>query len=232
MDKEIVAFLPCRLGSERVKAKNTRPFAGIKGGLTTIKLKQLLNCKSIDSIVVSTNDPDVMDICRELVRDSDKPVDIRERPDHLTGSSASTDELIAHVPEIIKTGIVLWTHVTSPFTNEKVYEKAIAKFREVAAEGYDSLMSVTKLQTFIWNKQGAVNFNRDVEKWPRTQTLPLWYEVNSAIFISSIDNYILCHDRIGHKPYFFETEGFGAFDIDWEDDFKLAELMWHYEKNR
>ena len=32
MDK-IAFFLPTRKGSERVKNKNTRPFAGIEGGL-------------------------------------------------------------------------------------------------------------------------------------------------------------------------------------------------------
>ena len=44
MDK-ISFFLPTRKGSERVKNKNTRPFAGIKGGLVENKIKQLLSCK-------------------------------------------------------------------------------------------------------------------------------------------------------------------------------------------
>ena len=33
MSEKIAFFLPTRKGSERVKSKNTRPFAGIEGGL-------------------------------------------------------------------------------------------------------------------------------------------------------------------------------------------------------
>ena len=35
-------FLPCRLGSERIPQKNTKDFAGIKGGLLKVKLNTLL----------------------------------------------------------------------------------------------------------------------------------------------------------------------------------------------
>ena len=42
MAKEKVAFyLPTRKGSERVINKNTKPFAGIEGGLVENKVKQL-----------------------------------------------------------------------------------------------------------------------------------------------------------------------------------------------
>ena len=49
-------FLPCRLGSERIPQKNTKTFAGVKGGLLKVKLSTLLKVPAIDSIVVSTND--------------------------------------------------------------------------------------------------------------------------------------------------------------------------------
>ena len=43
-------------------------------------------------------------------------------------------------------------------------------------------MTVTKIQKFIWNDRKPVNYNRNLEKWPKTQTIePLW-EVNSGIF--------------------------------------------------
>ena len=39
--------------AERVKKKNTRSFAGVEGGLTYIKLSQLLKVKEISKIIVS-----------------------------------------------------------------------------------------------------------------------------------------------------------------------------------
>lgn len=41
MSDKVAFFLPTRKGSERVKNKNTRPFAGDEGGLVEIKIKQL-----------------------------------------------------------------------------------------------------------------------------------------------------------------------------------------------
>ena len=48
MSEKIAFFLPTRKGSERVKNKNTRPFADIEGGLVENKIKQLLSTKHID----------------------------------------------------------------------------------------------------------------------------------------------------------------------------------------
>jgi N-acylneuraminate cytidylyltransferase len=34
------------------------------------------------------------------------------------------------------------------------------------------------------------------------------------------------NDRIGNKPYMYELTDFQAMDVDWEEDFKLAEILW------
>ncbi len=111
---KISVFLPCRAGSERVPKKNTRTFAGIEGGLLKIKLTQLISCRSIDSIVLSTNDEEVICIA-ESMRNS--KISIDRRPEYLATSSTSTDDLVKYVPSVISDGAVLWTHVTSPFVN-------------------------------------------------------------------------------------------------------------------
>ena len=53
---EIIAFLPCRAGSQRVRNKNIRKFANYKLGLFELKIKDLIKVKSINTIVVSTNE--------------------------------------------------------------------------------------------------------------------------------------------------------------------------------
>jgi len=221
----IIAFVPCRSGSERVPMKNTKDFGGISGGLLKIKLTQLLKVPLINTIVLSTNDEEVIKIATAL----DKRIVIDKRPENLATSATSTDELINYVPEIIHEGHVLWTHVTSPFLDEQVYQKAIQTYKKNLEEGiYDSLMTVNKIQTFLWNRKGSVNYDRNEEKWPRTQTLPELFEVNSGMFINTIENYRKFNDRIGKTPFLFETEGFNSFDIDWPDDFELGQLI--YEK--
>ncbi len=221
---KISVFLPCRAGSERVPHKNTRAFAGIEGGLLKIKLQQLIACNAIDTIVLSTNDEEVIQLAQAVSSDKIK---IDRRPEHLATSSTSTDDLVKYVPTIITEGAVLWTHVTSPFIDGKIYEEAINAYKDALTKGKnDSLMSVTALRTFIWNKEGAVNYDRNKEKWPRTQTIEPLYEINSGIFLADIDVYKNLQDRIGKKPFLFENNDIDSFDIDWEEDFFIAEAIY------
>lgn len=222
---KISVFLPCRAGSERVPHKNTRTFAGIEGGLLKIKLQQLIACNAIDTIVLSTNDEEVIQLAETLSSDKIK---IDRRPEHLATSSTSTDDLVKYVPTIISEGAVLWTHVTSPFIDGKIYEEAIDAYKDaLLKDENDSLMSVTALRTFIWNKEGAVNYDRNKEKWPRTQTIEPLYEINSGIFLADIDIYKNLQDRIGQKPFLFENNDIDSFDIDWEEDFFIAEAIYN-----
>lgn len=120
----ITAFVPCRAGSERVPQKNTKDFAGVQGGLLVIKLKQLLDVPLIDKIILSTNDPEVIAIGRQI----NKRIIIDKRPEQLASSETSTDDLINYLPSIIKDGHILWTHVTSPFLTPAAYQLAIEKY--------------------------------------------------------------------------------------------------------
>lgn len=222
MSETVNVFLPIRAGSERIPKKNTKPFAGINGGLCAIKLKQLLKSKLVKTVIVSTNDPEVVDISNALYS---KKIKVILRPDELASSSTSTDDLIKYVPEIMPEGHIMWTHVTSPFIGPDVYDQIIRTYFENIG-AHDSLMTVTKLQKFIWNSSEPLNYNHSVEKWPRTQTIePLW-EVNSGAFISSKKLYEKYSDRIGLKPYLYELNGEISFDIDWLPDFKMAEALY------
>ena len=219
-------FLPCRLGSERIPQKNTKDFAGIKGGLLKVKLNTLLKVPAIDSIVVSTNDTEVINIAKSF---KNEKIVIDIRPERLATSSASTDDIINYVPTVIKDEHILWTHVTSPFISVSTFEKAIEQYFN--ADEYDSLMTVNKIQTFLWDKERPINYNRSVEKWPRTQTLPELFEINSGFFINSRENYLKYEDRIGIKPNLYVTEGFESIDVDWPEDFKLAEMIYKQKLN-
>lgn len=98
------AFLPMRKGSQRIKNKNIKDFAGIKGGLAYIKLSQLL-CTQVDLIIVSTNDEEVIDLALSF---NSSKIRIDHRPQELANSSTSTDDLIKYVPTIVDSGIILW----------------------------------------------------------------------------------------------------------------------------
>jgi len=181
-----------RKGSERVPNKNIKTFANINGGLAFIKIQQLLKVKAIDKIIVSTNDADVKKIASSF--NSNKIV-IINRSEDLSSSDTSTDDLIKYVPTIINSGVILWTHVTSPFIDNVMYDDMINSYLNNIHK-YDSLMSVTMIRKFLWSNNKPINYDRSKEKWPKTQTIKPVYEVNSGAFIASIDIYRDLNDSV------------------------------------
>lgn len=222
---DIAFFLPTRKGSERVINKNTRTFAGIEGGILKLKMDQLLEVPEIP-IYISTNDPETIKIAESFHNDRIK---IIIRPDELCLSSTIIEDFINYIPTAVPSDHIFWVHATAPFVDKEVYLRALKKYEEIIKSGeYDSLLSVNKIQQFLWDaeKNEVVNHNRSIEKWPRTQDLKPLYEINHAYYINSRENYIKLSDRIGRKPFLFELNKLESFDIDWEDDFKVAELIY------
>jgi CMP-N-acetylneuraminic acid synthetase len=224
----VKVFLPCRKGSERVHRKNIRPFGGNEYGLIEIKLRQLIQAEKVSAIYLSTNDSEILDYADSL---NESKLHIHQRKDSLATSQTSTDALIGHAVELIEEGDILWTHVTSPFMTAQHYNHTIEKYYEALELGFDSLMTTNIIHGFIWDKDGPVNYNKDLEKWPRTQTIKPLYEVNSAAFLANADIYRDLDDRIGRHPYLYPLGKIQGLDIDWEDDFKVAEAIFSYSKD-
>jgi CMP-N-acetylneuraminic acid synthetase len=147
------------------------------------------------------------------------------REELLSSSSTSTGDLVGLAHDLAAHDHILWTHVTSPFFTSKNYDEAITVYFDSLAKGYDSLMTVKEMQGFFWDNGGPVNYDRKLEKWPRTQTLSPLYEVDSAVFLNSRANYSSVKDRIGLKPKLFASPGMASFDIDWPEEFLLGESM-------
>lgn len=226
MKKDICFFLPTRKGSQRVKSKNTRSFAGIPGGILELKLGQLLDAETLSTIVLSTNDELSMEVANKIDPGQEK-IKVVVRPDHLCLDTTKLTDLIKYVPEIVSEQHIIWGHTTTPFVAGKDYDLGIERYFSSLEEGFDSLISVMPLQNFLLDKAGNVfNYDAGVNRWPRTQDLPVLYEVNHAMFITSREIYVRNHNRVGDKPYLYEQDKIKSFDIDWVDDFLIAEAIY------
>lgn len=222
MTNKVTCFLPCRAGSQRVVRKNIKPFAGYENGLIQIKLHQLIAADEIDEIVLTTDDADILVYAESL---NEPRLRLHHRVAELSSSTTSTDQLVAHALELIPEGHILWTHVTSPFITTKHYDDVIRTYWDKRKKGYDSLMTTTAIYGFLWDGERPINYDRTKEKWPRTQTLAPVHEVNSGAFLAPADLYRESGDRIGPRPYFYTMDKFISFDIDWPEDFVIAESL-------
>ncbi|WP_034920717.1 cytidylyltransferase domain-containing protein [Gillisia sp. CAL575] len=223
----ISLFLPVRAGSERVKNKNTRSFAGIDNGILELKLNQLVNLQFVDEVIISSNSNTCLEIA-ETYKNRIKNLVIDERPEHLGNSSTKLKDLILYAAEINSCENILWTHATNPLFNAKNYNQAIEVFLHQKKNGYDSLVTGCICKDFLLDTESNKIINNTTKlNWPRTQDLKELFAINNAVFIANRERYLL-GERLGIKPYYLENDKISSLDIDYEEDFLIAEAV--YEK--
>lgn len=215
--KKIVALVPMRHHSQRVKGKNYRELAGRP--LYHHILKTLEACEQVSEIVVDTDSPVII----EGIRENFPGIKILDRPEHLRAEETSMNEVLLHDTSQVEADFYLQTHSTSPLLTEATISSAIQTMLD-NYPAYDSLFSVTRRQTRYWDQLGrAINHNPAILL--QTQDLPPVYEENSCLYIFTRQTLELQRTRIGLRPYMFEIEAAEAWDIDEEIDFLIVDLL-------
>jgi CMP-N-acetylneuraminic acid synthetase len=221
--EKIVALVPMRHTSERVPGKNYRPLAGKP--LYQHILDSLLACPEISQVVIDTDSPVILDGCRKLF----PSVLLIERPEILRGETIPMNEILMYDTALVSAELYLQTHTTNPLLRSETISRAIQTIVSLFP-AYDSLFSVTRIQTRLWDQLGrAINHNPAILL--RTQDLPPVYEENSCLFIFTRQTLEARRNRLGERPYMFEIDAAEARDIDEELDFSLAEFLYQQRKN-
>ncbi len=224
----IKAFLPCRSGSQRIKNKNIRKFSKYKFGLFQLKVEQLIKVKEFNEIIISTDDIKIINFLKKKKYKKIKEI---KRPKNLSSSKTKTDELIIYASKFFaKNDHILWTHVTSPLFGEKDYSKAIKVYKNKIKK-YDTVVGANIIQEFIFNKKHPINYNYNKTYWPNTQNLKKLYKINNTFFLTSAKNYINKKNRIGSKIFFLDIKKTKSYDIDWPEDFEIAEKIYEIQIN-
>jgi CMP-N-acetylneuraminic acid synthetase len=221
MKKKVVALVPMRHNSERVPNKNYREFNGKP--LFVWILNELAACSSVDSVYINTDSP----IVKEQAPSISQKIVIIDRPKSLCSGDTPMNEILLFDMEQICEPYYLQTHSTNPLLKSNTIESAIQTFFSSMESGYDSLFGVTGFQSRFWTKDGKP-VNHDISRLERTQDLPPLYEENSNLYIFSKRVLEQKKNRIGDRPMMFEIPKYEAFDIDYEDDFLVAELISKY----
>jgi CMP-N-acetylneuraminic acid synthetase len=218
---KIIALLPMKGNSERVPNKNLKDFSGKP--LYHRVMETLLNSDYIDTVVVNT-DSDV--IKNDLKKYFEGNVVIVDRPTEIIGDFVSMNKIIECDINTIEAAFYLQTHSTNPLLKTESVNQAIEKMIAVnESKEFDSIFSVTKLQTRLYKANG-VSFNHNPDELLRTQDLEPLYEENSNFYIFTKESFINSGGkRIGLKPFMFEIDKIEAIDIDEPQDFIIAESL-------
>jgi len=212
----IVALLPMKANSERVRGKNFRDLGGKP--LYRWILDALLAVDDIDSVVINTDaraelaETGLVDSARVIIRD--------RRPE-ICGDMVSMNTIIADDLAAVPADIYLMTHATNPLLSPATIRAALTKYRDSDA---DSLFTVTKAQTRFYRADGSP-VNHDPDELIRTQDLEPWFEENSCLYLFTADSFAATGARIGESPNMFETPRLESIDIDEPDDWTLAAAL-------
>ena len=225
----LVALLPMKAHSARIKSKNFRVFAGKP--LFRWILDSLLDVAEIDKVVINTDARDIL--ADNGLRDGDGGgrVIIRDRKPEICGDFVSMNKILADDIENITSDIYLMTHTTNPLLNPITIGKTLAHFhRARAAKSADSLFSVNKVQTRFY-RENMTAVNHDPNELLRTQDLEPWYEENSNLYLFDKQSFAKTGARIGAQPTMFETPPLESIDIDNANQWATAEALALYTAN-
>lgn len=214
---KLAALVPMRHHSQRVPGKNYRPLADKP--LFQHILETLRSVPEIDAVIVDTDSEPVMEGVRRLFPD----VKLIRRPEHLRADHIPMNDILLHDTAQVQADFYLQTHSTNPLLKPETISRAI-QFLITNYPAYDSLFSVTRLQTRLYFQDGRA-INHNPLELIQTQDLPPVYEENSCIYIFTRENLERKKHRIGDKPLMFEIPADEAWDIDEELDFEIADFL-------
>lgn len=208
---KVVAFVPIRLNSQRVEGKNLRLLGGEP--LLCHILRTLLAVETIDEVYVFCSDEAVRPYLPDGVR-------FLRRSPQLDRNETLGREIYDAFTAAIDADIYILAHATSPFIRPATVAAALHK---VTDEGYDSAFSAERLQTFAWYEGRPLNYALDAI--PRTQDIEPVFVETSAFFIFRREIWRDLHQRIGRRPYTAVVDRLEGIDIDYPEDFALAEVI-------
>jgi len=214
---KLIALVPMRHHSQRVPGKNYRPLVGRP--LFHHIIETLMAVLEIDEVVVDTDSEPVMDGLRKNFPN----VKIIDRPQHLRADDIPMNDILIHDTDLTPADFYLQTHSTNPLLKPETVSRAINIFL-ADYPSHDSLFSVTRLQTRLYDQNGHA-INHDPKELIRTQDLPPVYEENSCIYIFNRENLIAKQHRISDRPLMFEITADEAWDIDEELDFEICQFL-------
>ena len=215
---KVSAIIPIKAYSERLKNKNFLEFCGQP--LYRVILDKLQDIDLIQEIVINTDSEIIANDCSERYSKSV----IIERPDNIRGNSVTANTLIEYTLTKIQGEHFLQTHCTNPLLTKKTIIKAIQTYFGNSKE-FDSLFSVQTIHKRAYHKDGSP-INHCNTRLEQTQDLSEILIENSNLFLFSRTSFANCNNsRIGKRPQILPMNSMEGIDIDYPEDFILAELI-------
>ena len=215
---KIVAEIPARAGSERVKNKNLRLLNGKP--LISYAIEAAKSSTLLTDIYVNSDSDEIGSYAKT------QGVKYYKRPEHLGSNTATSDEYNYNFFENIKPDLLIQINPVCPFITGEDIDEIIQYYID---NQIDSLVTVRKEQFQAFCDGKAINFNID-EQLPRTQDISPILICAWPVCIWKRETFMKSFEDTGHAVFsgnlgFYPVSFLKSIKISYEEDFKLAEQL-------
>lgn len=230
---KVIAVITARGGSKGLPRKNIREFLGRP--LISYAIQSALNAKTVDQVVVSTDDSEIAEISR--IYGAEVPF---VRPSHLATDAATDQPVLQHcITELIgeEAGygglLVAFLRPTCVIRNGPLIDACVRML--LSRPECKSVRTVSEARyPPYWMKmidedtRTLVNFDNSDLASSRRQLLPKVFQANGAVDVIRGDAVMNSDSLYGASIGYLKTKKSCAVDIDDELDFVLAEATYQF----
>ena len=214
---KVVAIIPIKEMSKRVKSKNFRSFCGEP--LYRYFMKKLID-SPFDEIFIDTDSDEISEYATGM------GWKVIKRVPELAADSANGNDLLVYEANMIDAEIYFQLFITAPLLKPQTVNKAY-KIMTSKME-YDSLFTATEIYSWFWYNSKPVNY--DPKVLPRSQDATPIIRETTGLYAIRRDALLKNKCRIGENPYMLYVGEMEAMDIDTEQDFRVAEIIFSHIK--
>jgi len=209
---KVVAFLPAKGTSSRIENKNLKLLDGKPLFLHT--LEKLVSCDFIDDVYLDSESEDIFSIAEGL------KAHFLKRDPALATNATDGHILFYNEAKQVEADIYIQILGTSPFIMKETVRRGIEILKTQSE--YDSVVLVKKEKLYTWNDQKA---NYDLEHIPNSVDLPYTIIETMGLYITRNKVALELKKRIGKNPYLLEASTIEAVDVNYPDEFELANFI-------
>ena len=214
---KVVAIVPIKEMSKRVKSKNFRFFCGEP--LYRYFMKKLID-SPFDEVFIDTDSTEISEYARGM------GWKVIKRVPELAADSANGNDLLLYEAGVVDADIYFQLFITAPLllpqTINEAYKIMTSKME------YDSLFTATEIYSWFWYNNKPVNY--DPKVLPRSQDATPIIRETTGLYAIRRDALLKNKCRIGENPYMLYVGEMEAMDIDTEQDFRVAEIIFSHIK--
>ncbi len=215
---KIIAEIPARAGSKRVKNKNMRALNGrpmISYAIEAAKRSRLLS-----EVYVNSDSNEIGNYAESL------GVKFYNRPEKLAGDFTTSDEYNYDFINAVKPDILVQVNPVCPLIDGDDIDDVIAYFIDKNA---DSLVTIKEERLQAFHKNKPINFDIN-KKLPRTQDIEPIQVCSWPVCVWKAKTFKKAFEKEGHAVFsgnleLYPVSQLKSVKVSYEEDFILAETL-------